>query len=188
VISNPDLVRFPRCPAQPARFLQPPDSPPAAGSARLPVLDICFLRDPIDRIRSIYTYFRQKPNPADAMSDLANRTALGDFIAGMIQDFPLFVKNVQVTCWPAPATPTNRSRAILDLATQRMLAASFLGVVDCFDQSVAAGAHALRCAFSELDWPPAGGQRFRRAAGHRCQPGREAPAACTPEVYESCCG
>ena len=36
--------------------------------------DICFLRDPLDRLRSFYDYFRQRPNPADPMSDLANLT------------------------------------------------------------------------------------------------------------------
>jgi len=59
--------------------------------------DICFLRDPIDRI-PVHLHLLPSDNrtPADPMSELANRTALGDFIAGMIQDFPLFVKNVQV--------------------------------------------------------------------------------------------
>jgi hypothetical protein len=85
------------------------------------------------------------------MSDLANRAALGDFIAGMIQDFPLFVKNVQVNLLACTGDSDEPEQRDLDLATQRMLATSFLGVVDCFDQSAVAGAHALRCAFPELD-------------------------------------
>jgi hypothetical protein len=151
LISNPDLVRFfdarPSLRAFSSHQVRHP-LPEAPGYL---FFDICFLRDPIDRIRSIYTYFRQKPNPADAMSELANRTALGDFIAGMIQDFPLFVKNVQVNLLACAGDSDEPEPRDLDVATQRMLATSFLGVVDCFDQSVAAGAHALRCAFPELD-------------------------------------
>jgi hypothetical protein len=151
LISNPDLVRFfdarPNLRAVSSHQVRHP-LPEARGYL---FFDICFLRDPIDRIRSIYTYFRQKPNPADPMSELANRTALGDFIAGMIQDFPLFVKNVQVNLLACTGDSDEPEPRDLDLAIQRMLATSFLGVVDCFDQSVIAGAHALRWAFPELD-------------------------------------
>ena len=113
--------------------------------------DICFLRDPIDRIRSIYTYFRQKPAPGNPMSNLANCTELGDFVAGMIRDLPLFVKNVQVNLLACAGDSDEPETRDLDVAVQRMLATSFLGVVDCFDQSLAAGAYALRPAFPELD-------------------------------------
>jgi Sulfotransferase family len=113
--------------------------------------DFCFLRDPIDRIRSIYVYFRQKPNPADPISLLANRTDLGDFIAGMIQDFPLFVKNVQVNLLACGGDSDEPETRDLELAVERMLATSFLGVLDCFEQSTQTGSKALRSAFPELD-------------------------------------
>src|SRR5207237_715161 len=58
--------------------------------------DICFLRDPIDRIRSMYDYFRERPAAGDPMSDLAQTTDLGDFIAGLVDRFQLYIKNVQV--------------------------------------------------------------------------------------------
>jgi hypothetical protein len=183
LISNPDLVRFfdgrPNLRAFSSHQIRHP-LPEAAGYL---FFDICFLRDPIDRIRSIYTYFRQKPNPADPLSDLANRTALGDFIAGMIQDFPLFVKNVQVNLLACGGDSDEPEPRDLDLATERMLATSFLGVVDCFDQSVAAGAHALRSAFPELDCGrPAVNvsDGLRGTVASRTEKLRQ---ACTPEVY-----
>jgi hypothetical protein len=184
LISNPDLVRFldarPNLRAFSSHQIRHP-LPEAPGYL---FFDICFLRDPIDRIRSIYTYFRQKPNPADAMSDLANRTALGDFIAGMIQDFPLFVKNVQVNLLACAGDSDEPEPRDLDLATQRMLAASFLGVVDCFDQSVAAGAHALRCAFSELDCHRPAVNVSDGLQGTVASRVEKLRQACTPEVYE----
>ena len=122
------------------------------------------------------------------MSDLANRATLGDFVAGMIQDFPLFVKNVQVNLLACAGDSDEPEQRDLDLAIQRMLATSFLGVVDCFDQSVVAGAHALRRAFPELDCdrPPvnvSGGSRAPSPAGPRSF-GKRAARRCT----RSCCG
>jgi hypothetical protein len=184
LISNPDLVRFfdsrPDLRAFSSHQIRHP-LPEAPGYL---FFDICFLRDPIDRIRSIYTYFRRKPNPADPMSELANRTALGDFIAGMIQDFPLFVKNVQVNLLACGGDSDEPEPRDLDLAIQRMLATSFLGVVDCFDQSVAAGAHALRCAFPELDCARPAVNVSDGLDGTVASRTENLRQACSPEVYE----
>ena len=184
LISNPDLVRFfdarPNLRAFSSHQVRHP-LPEAPGYL---FFDICFLRDPIDRIRSIYTYFRQRPNPADPMSDLANRAALGDFIAGMIQDFPLFVKNVQVNLLACAGDSDEPEPRDLDLAIQRMLATSFLGVVDCFDQSVAAGAHALRCAFPELDCDRPAVNVSDGLQGTVASRTEKLRQACSPEVYE----
>ena len=46
--------------------------------------DLCFLRDPFDRIRSTYDYFREKPAEGDPVSDFANRLPLGGFIARLL--------------------------------------------------------------------------------------------------------
>ena len=47
--------------------------------------DVCFLRDPLERIRSMYDYFRQKPAAGDPVSDFANNLPLGEFVASLIQ-------------------------------------------------------------------------------------------------------
>jgi len=183
LISNPDLVRFfdarPNLRAFSSHQIRHP-LPEASGYL---FFDICFLRDPIDRIRSIYTYFRRRPNPADPMSDLANRATLGDFIAGMIQDFPLFVKNVQVNLLACAGDSDEPEARDLDLAIERMMATSFLGVVDCFDQSVAAGAYALRCAFPELDCDQPAVNVSDGLQGTVASRTENLRQACTPEVY-----
>jgi hypothetical protein len=184
LISNPDLVRFfdgrPNLRAFSSHQIRHP-LPEAAGYL---FFDICFLRDPIDRIRSIYTYFRRRPNPADPMSDLANRATLGDFIAGMIRDFPLFVKNVQVNLLACGGDSDEPEARDLDLATERMMATSFLGVVDGFGQSVAAGAHALRCAFPELDCDRPAVNVSDGLQGTVASRTENLRQACAPEVYE----
>ena len=184
LISNPDLVRFFDARPDLRAFSSHQVRHPLPEARGYLFYDICFLRDPIDRIRSIYTYFRRKPNPADPMSDLANRTALGDFIAGMIQDFPLFVKNVQVNLLACAGDSDEPEPRDLDLATERMLATSFLGVVDCFDQSVAAGAHALRCAFPELDCDRPAVNVSDGLQGTVASRTENLRQACTPEVFE----
>jgi hypothetical protein len=184
LISNPGLVRFFDARPDLRAFSSHQVRHPLPEAPGYLFFDICFLRDPIDRIRSIYTYFRQKPNPADPMSELANRTALGDFIAGMIQDFPLFVKNVQVNLMACAGDSDEPEPRDLDLAIQRMLATSFLGVVDCFDQSVAAGAHALRCAFPELDCARPAVNVSDGLDGTVASRTEKLQQACTREVFE----
>jgi hypothetical protein len=184
IISNQDLVRYlddrPGVRAFSSHQIRYP-VPQAPGYL---FFDICFLRDPLDRLRSFYDYFRQKPNPADPMSDLANQCGLGDFVAGMIADHSLFIRNNQVNLLACGGDSDEPNESDLDLATRRILETSFLGVVDCFGQSVAAGDDALRCAFPELDCArPAvnvsGG--MRGTVAERTAALRE---ACRPDVYE----
>ena len=111
--------------------------------------DICFLRDPLDRIRSVYDYFREKPVAGDPISDLANTLPIGDYVARLIKDFPWTINDVQVNQL-ANGRINDQPNGPQDLerATERILNTSFLGVVDRFDESLIAGQHALRVAFS----------------------------------------
>lgn len=113
--------------------------------------DICFLRDPIERIRSMHDYFRKRPSPGDPVSDLANTLAQGAFVAKLIEDHPLQVRNVQVNLLATGGDSDEPTEQDLDVAVERMLAASFPGVVDMFPESVEAGEYFLRQVFPELD-------------------------------------
>lgn len=113
--------------------------------------DICSLRDPIDRIRSMYDYFREKPAEGDAVSQLACESTLGDFIARLIEQMPWYVNDAQVNLLAngiANDPPTERD---FDHAVAGMLRTSFLGVVDCFHRSLAGGQYFLRPVFPELN-------------------------------------
>jgi hypothetical protein len=146
--------------------------------------DICFLRDPIDRLRSFYDYFRQRPNPADPMSDLANRSSLGEFVAGLIGDYPLFVRNNQVNLLACAGDSDEPDERDLEVALRRMRAISFPGVVDCFEQSVAAGTFALRRAFPELKCDRSAVNVSKGMQGTLAGRIEEVRQACRPEVYE----
>src|SRR5580700_4196088 len=151
LVSNADLIRYldtrPGLRALSSHQIRYP-MPAVPGYL---FFDICFLRDPLDRLRSFYDYFRQRPNPADPMSELANNCALGGFVQVMIRDHSLFVRNNQVNLLACCGDSDEPDERDLDLAVRRMRAASFAGVVDCFGVSAIAGTAALRRAFPELD-------------------------------------
>jgi len=114
--------------------------------------DLCFLRDPLDRLRSTYDYFREKPFPGLAASDLANNYGIGEFLERIVEGHPWLIQDAQVNILAGrspddpPAGP-----AELEIALRTMLATAFLGVVDCFRESLVAGAHFLRPIFPHFD-------------------------------------
>jgi len=113
--------------------------------------DLCFLRDPIDRIRSMYDYFRQKPSPGDPVSDFANELRMGDFVARLIQEMPWYINDAQVNLLANGIVNDCPAKQDLERATAKMMRCSFLGVLDRFPESLIAGQHFLRPVFPELD-------------------------------------
>lgn len=112
--------------------------------------DLCFLRDPLDRLRSMYDYFREKPIPGEPASELARTQPLGGFIAGLVEHHAYRVSNVQVNLLANGIVNDPPAATDLIRATQVMLKTSFLGVVDCFHESLVAGQHFLRPVFPNL--------------------------------------
>jgi hypothetical protein len=120
--------------------------------------DVCFLRDPLDRIRSSYDYFRIRPVEGNEVSDLANSLPLGEFLERLVDQHPWRLNDAQVNILAGrdldddPAGP-----AELEQALAVMLATPFLGVVDVFRESLTAGRHFLRPVFPHfnVEQPPA---------------------------------
>jgi len=108
--------------------------------------DLCFLRDPIDRLRSTYDYFRQRPAEGDPLSDAANTLGFGEFFRCLLDRFPEQVDNPQVNLLANGEADRETVPADLAPAMKRMLQ-----VVDCFDQSMIAGQSLLRVVFPVLD-------------------------------------
>ena len=140
--------------------------------------DLCFLRDPIDRIRSMYDYFREKPIPGEPASDLARDQPVGGFIRELIEEHSYRVSNVQVNMLANGIVNDLPAEADLDRATEVMLQMSFLGVVDLFNESLIAGAHRMRPIFPSfaLAQQPANVSSGRDSA-------MKFQEACDPDVY-----
>lgn len=117
--------------------------------------DWCFLRDPIDRLRSTYDYFRQHPSGGDPLSEAANRLEFGPYVRCLLDRFPEQVDNPQTNLLANGAA--DRETVLEDLAPamQRMRETVFLGVVDLYQQSVAAGRRRMRAIFPWLDFAAA---------------------------------
>jgi hypothetical protein len=114
-------------------------------------LDCCFLRDPIDRIKSMYEYFRDKPVAGDPVSECARGLGLGEFVQRLVDEIPWYANDVQVNLLANGIANDTPNRLDLERAAQRMLETSFLGVVDCFNESLAAGQYFLSPLFPSLD-------------------------------------
>lgn len=119
--------------------------------------DWCFLRDPIDRLRSTYDYFRQRPSEGDPLSDAANSLEFAAYIRRLLERFPEQVDSPQTNLLANGAADRETVPEDLPRAIQRMRETVFLGVVDLYQSSIAAGRHRLRGVFPWLDFtePPA---------------------------------
>jgi len=113
--------------------------------------DLCFLRDPIDRIRSMYDYFREKPSPGDPVSDFAHQYPMGGFIERLIQEMPWYINDPQVNLLANGIANDCPQAQDLEPAIARIMRCSFPGVVDSFTESLIAGQHFLKPVFPELD-------------------------------------
>lgn len=113
--------------------------------------DACFLRDPLDRVRSIYDYFRHKPQAGDSVSNFARTLSLGAFVERLIEEMPWYIHDAQVNLLANGIANDIPAPADLDRAVSKMLRTSFLGVVDRFEESLVAAQHYLRPVFPTLD-------------------------------------
>ena len=111
--------------------------------------DLCFLRDPIDRLRSIHDYFREKPAAGDPISDFANGLPLGEFLATLIREMPWYISDAQVNLLANGIVSDAPSVEDFDRAVAKMLRTSFWGVVDWFHESLVGGQYFLQPGFPE---------------------------------------
>jgi hypothetical protein len=150
-ISNADLVAFlnanPHVQALSSHHIRYP-VPTVPGFF---FFDLCVLRDPLDRIRSIYDYTREKPLEGDPVSELSSRLDLGAFVAQLMSRSPRWCCNVQVgflAGWADSGQSLGRSQ--MEYAKRTVLQTSFLGVVDRYEESLIAGEFFLRTVFPGL--------------------------------------
>jgi len=151
--------------------------------------DLLFLRDPIDRLSSIYTFFQQDALSDDPLNQLAHESDLRGFFVELLDKHPHIANNPQVNmlagdgAYTRPPGPADLARA-----TETMLDAALLGVVDCFHESLVAGQYFWHPAFPNLDIATvpanvtcASGSTL---AGRRA----EIEKACGPQLYRELAG
>lgn len=142
VASHPDIV------AVSSHHLKYP-KPSAPG---LIVFDLCFLRDPIQRLWSVYNYLCRVES-FDELSACAKSMSVRQFFELMIEEHPQLVNDVQVSLIANGGAYT-RPPAFTDLrvAADVLRQISVVGLVDLFDESLVAAEYFLRPAFPRLQF------------------------------------
>ena len=114
------------------------------------VFDLCVLRDPLERLRSVYHHFR-RAEPVDDLSARAKEMDLRSFLDLLIRKHPHLVNDVQVNILANRAAYT-RPPGPADLAAALAIAGnmSVISVVDLFDESLVAAEHFLQPAFPAI--------------------------------------
>jgi len=143
------------------------------------VFDICFFRDPLQRLWSMYKFIRRS-EPFDELSKGRKSMDARSFFEQLLQEHPHLVNDVQV-CTLATRGEYTRPPTESDLrvALEVLSGISVLGVVELFDESALAAEYFLRPTFPMLQFhylkqnadpashasPEMERERFRREIG-----------------------
>jgi hypothetical protein len=113
-------------------------------------VDIIFLRHPLDRLRSMYDFYRRANT--EPVAKQARRLDLGHFTELLLTRYPDVVNDTQVNLL-ANAGRYERapSEADLEKAVSVITQAAVPGVVEIFDLSMSAAKHYLDPVFGRLD-------------------------------------
>jgi len=114
------------------------------------VFDCCFLRDPLDRLESLYTFLK-KTNDPGALGQLAARHDVAGFLTKLLEEHPHQICNPQTNLlanggrFTRPADADDLQRAV-----RVVQKCALPGLVDRFDESLTAAEYFWKPAFPAL--------------------------------------
>lgn len=114
------------------------------------LFDTCFLRHPLSRLQSVYSWFRRTQS-TDRLCLKARQYSSGDFMRFLLSDMPNMACDVQVTqlarngAFTRPANPRD-----LAIAIQRIQDMAMPGLLEMFDESMVCAEHFMNPAFPGL--------------------------------------
>lgn len=112
--------------------------------------DCLLVRHPLDRLLSMYDFYRRSDIATDPLSAEAKRLGLGQFFGVLIQSYPQMVNNGQVNY-------LNGGRKIsrepgLQRAFKMVKQGSIVGVTERFDECMVTAEQVLKAHFGPLDF------------------------------------
>lgn len=114
------------------------------------IFDCCFLRNPLDRLQSLYTYF-QGIDSNDPLCRLAQQQHARSFFKKLIDCAPHLVSNVQVTMLAQGGAFTRPMGAPdVEAAADVVGKMAIPGLVEKFDESLVSAEYFLNPAFPRL--------------------------------------
>jgi len=123
---------------------------PVPSPRNVVVFDCCFLRHPLDRLDSLYSYFR-KIDSTDPLGRNARQQTPAEFMRQLVDRSPGHVSNVQVTHLANRGAFTRPANAAdLERAVQTVRDMALPGVVEMFRESMVAAEYFIRPAFPAI--------------------------------------
>jgi hypothetical protein len=114
------------------------------------IFDCCFLRHPLDRLQSLYSYF-QKILVDDPLCRLARQEPPRSFFKKLVDSAPHLISNVQVTMLAAGGAFTRPvDISDVEIASDMVGKMAIPGLVEKFDESLVAAEYFLKPAFPRL--------------------------------------
>jgi hypothetical protein len=114
------------------------------------IFDCCFLRNPLDRLQSVYSYF-QKIDADDPLCRLARQEHARSFFKKLIDSAPHLVSNVQVMMLAQGGAFTRPADTPdVEVAADVVGKMAIPGLVEKFDESLVAAEYFLKPAFPRL--------------------------------------
>ena len=114
------------------------------------LFDCCFIRDPLDRLESLYTFLKATRDDS-ALGKLAGTSSLAGFLNGLLEDHPHQVCNAQTNLLANSGRFTRPPDSEdLDRAVRTIQKCAMPGLVDRFDESLTVAEYFLKPAFPNL--------------------------------------
>jgi hypothetical protein len=152
VVSNAEIIQFllhhPNVQALSSHHFQVP----FPRNEALRFIEICFLRHPMDRLQSMYYYYKRIDDSHEPNALKAKEMGIGEWLGWMMETAPFNVANAQTSFFGRILTDAYPSgRVHLERAKDVIGDVKFLGIVERFDESLVAAEHFLRVIFPTLD-------------------------------------
>lgn len=126
---------------------------PFARDPNVHLVEICLVRHPLDRLRSMYDYFKSYDLEPTDLVLLARSTPLAGFLTRLAETSTYLISNVQTTIFGKGGDyyfpPTAQD---MENAWQNLREARILGTVERFDETFCAAEHYIKVIEPELDF------------------------------------
>jgi hypothetical protein len=150
-ISGEGLLEFVRAQPDVVAISSHHLSPPAPQNDWVRFHEVLILRHPLDRIRSMFDFYRRAPIHDDPLTIEAKRLDLRDFVEYILATRKHLITNAQTNVIANAGTKIPE-REDLSRAVGILRAAAVVGVVEMFDACALQAEHSLRPLFPKLDF------------------------------------